>query len=154
MALASTFTMFLKTSEAVTGFFIHDAPNVTVFRPVSVFLPCPINPLSEIPPSFGLLDPSDDRWDTLSKRIAKLNHHAHSKISFKLFQVDTAKVFPKLSILPPRGMRELYRSSCGTLDEAFPKRDDELASLVALLLTCQDPKLVAMSNYGPANLVL
>ncbi|KAJ8519522.1 hypothetical protein ONZ45_g3509 [Pleurotus djamor] len=63
--------MLSRTYEAVPGFFIHDTPNVTVSQP--------------IPPSFGLLDTSDDRWDTLFKRIAKLNHHADSKTSFKLF---------------------------------------------------------------------
>ncbi|KAJ8474034.1 hypothetical protein ONZ45_g16086 [Pleurotus djamor] len=63
--------MLSRSYEAVPGFFLHDTPNVTVSQP--------------IPPSFGLLDTSEDRWETLFKRIANLNHHADSKTSFKLF---------------------------------------------------------------------
>ncbi|KAJ8507323.1 hypothetical protein ONZ45_g10294 [Pleurotus djamor] len=63
--------MVTRSYEAVPGFFIHDIPNVMVTE--------------AIPPSFGLLDTSKDRWETLFKRIANLNHQADPSTSFKLF---------------------------------------------------------------------
>ncbi|KAJ8520637.1 hypothetical protein ONZ45_g2561 [Pleurotus djamor] len=54
--------MLSRSYETVPGFFVHDTPN-----------------------AFGLLDTSEDRWETLFKRIANLNHHADSKTSFNLF---------------------------------------------------------------------
>ncbi|KIM83493.1 hypothetical protein PILCRDRAFT_6923 [Piloderma croceum F 1598] len=56
--------------QAVPGFFEHDDPQ---------------RPLDALPPRFGLLDESADRWATFTSKIVKLNQEAPNGTHFKVF---------------------------------------------------------------------
>ncbi|KAJ8502548.1 hypothetical protein ONZ45_g11657 [Pleurotus djamor] len=60
-----------RTYRAVPGFFLHDDVETTVSE--------------AIPPSFGLLDTSNDRWERLFKQVEELNEKSDEKTAFKLF---------------------------------------------------------------------
>ncbi|KAJ6616344.1 histidine phosphatase superfamily [Mycena sp. CBHHK59/15] len=59
--------------EAVPGFFAQDGPLAD---------PRAIGP---VPPRFGLLDSSHERWSTFSSKLQKLNADADANVLYKLF---------------------------------------------------------------------
>ncbi|KAK0477032.1 histidine phosphatase superfamily [Armillaria novae-zelandiae] len=65
--------MFDIEYEAVSGFFSQDAVDAD---PVAI---------GAVPPRFGLLDASPERWETLKSAVKKLNNDSASGVSYKLF---------------------------------------------------------------------
>ncbi|PBK69371.1 phosphoglycerate mutase-like protein [Armillaria solidipes] len=59
--------------EAVSGFFSQDAVDA---NPVAI---------GAVPPRFGLLDASPERWETFKSAVKKLNNDSASSVSYKVF---------------------------------------------------------------------
>ncbi|KAI0726443.1 phosphoglycerate mutase-like protein [Fomitopsis betulina] len=59
--------------SAIPGFFAQDDPHADPAR------------IGALPPRFGLLDETDDRWSRFRSKIAKLNETAPSGVSYKVF---------------------------------------------------------------------
>ncbi|KAJ7328507.1 histidine phosphatase superfamily [Mycena albidolilacea] len=62
--------------ETLSGFFSQDDP---------LAIPATIGAEWKVPPRFGLLDPSDERWSKLSTKLSGLNTSGGANTSYKLF---------------------------------------------------------------------
>lgn len=86
--LSSNGLLLSHSIQSVAGFFSQDSPTASGIQAVNSF-PCVPSFESkslndQIPPRFGLLDDSTDRWNRFFAEIDKLNKSANNNASFKV----------------------------------------------------------------------